>query len=111
VSNAAKAKGTAFERLVADYLAEAIDCERIPAGATLDRGDLWTPGAAIQCKNRQQLSLGAWLDDTLMQQANAKKFSHWLVVKRKGTTDPAKQFAICTLAQARTLMALVGGAQ
>jgi hypothetical protein len=32
-------------------------------------------------------------------------------VKRKGTTDPAKQFAICTLAQARTLMALVGGAQ
>ena len=109
MTNAAKAKGSAFERLVCDYLAEVVACERIPAGATLDRGDLWTPPASIQCKNRQTLSLGAWLDETLAQQANAKRPYHWLVVKRKGSTDPARQFAICTLEQARALLTLMPG--
>ena len=109
MTNPAKAKGSAFERLVCDYLDEVVACERIPAGATLDRGDLWTPPASIQCKNRQTLSLGAWLDETLTQQVNARKFAHWLVVKRKGTTDPARQFAICTLEQARALLTLMPG--
>ena len=40
MANPQKRKGSAFERLVADYLAERVACERIPAGATLDRGDL-----------------------------------------------------------------------
>ena len=104
MSNPAKAKGSAFERLVCDYLDEVVACERIPAGATLDRGDLWTPPASIQCKNRQTLSLGAWLDETLTQQVNARKFAHWLVVKRKGTTDPARQFAVCDVAQLRAAL-------
>jgi len=106
VSNPAKAKGSRFEREICDYLAEVMPAERIPAGATLDRGDLWTPHAAWQCKNRQQLSLGAWLDETVAQQHNAKRLLHWLIVKRKGTTNPADQFAICTLTQARMLSTL-----
>ena len=106
MSNPAKAKGSKFEREICDYLAEVMPAERIPAGATIDRGDLWTPHAAWQCKNRQQLSLGAWLDETVEQQINAKRFLHWLIVKRKGTTDPANQFAICTVAQARTITTL-----
>ena len=107
MTNPGKRKGSAFERLIADYLAESVPCERIPAGATLDRGDLWTPPAAIQCKNRQQLSLGAWLDETVEQQHNAKKDWGWLIVKRRGVTDPARQFAICTTAQLRALLALL----
>jgi hypothetical protein len=103
--NPNKRKGSAFERLVCDYLGEVMPAERIPAGATLDRGDLWTPVAAWQCKDRQTLSLGAWHDETIAQQANSGRDLHWLVVKRKGTTDPARQFAICTLAQARTITA------
>lgn len=102
--NPQKAKGSSFERLICSYLAEAIDCERIPAGATLDRGDLWTPSAAIQCKNHRSLSLGAWLDQTRQQQANAAKALHFLIVKRKGVTDPAEQFAICSTHQLRTLL-------
>lgn len=105
MTNPSKRKGSAFERLICDYLAETGPAERIPAGATEDRGDLWTPAAAIQCKNRQQLSLGAWLDETVKQQHNANKNLHWLVVKRKGSTDPARQFAICTLEQARRITA------
>lgn len=103
--NPQKAKGSAFERLIADYLAQAFPCERIPPGATLDRGDLWTPHAAIQCKNHRTLSLGAWLDATAQQQQNAGKPFGFLVVKRKGTTDPANQFAICTVEQLRILLA------
>ncbi|MEI8251541.1 MAG: hypothetical protein WCF98_10260 [Synechococcus sp. ELA057] len=102
--NPQKAKGSAFERLIATYLAEAIACERIPAGATLDRGDLWTPQAAIQCKAVRSLSLGAWLDQTHEQQRNAGKPLGFLVVKRRGTTDPGSQFAICSTSQLRALL-------
>lgn len=108
MANPQKAKGSAFERLVRDYLNEMVPCERIPPGATLDRGDLWTPQAAIQCKNHRTLSLGAWLDDTHQQQANAAKRFSWLVVKRKGTTDPGEQFAICSVAQLRELLKALG---
>lgn len=108
MANPQKAKGSAFERLVRDYLNEVVPCERIPPGATLDRGDLWTPHAAIQCKNHRTLSLGAWLDDTHEQQTNAAKRFAWLVVKRKGTTDGAEQFAICSVAQLRELLKELG---
>jgi hypothetical protein len=104
MANPQKAKGSAFERLVRDYLAEAFPCERIPAGATLDRGDLWTPHAAIQCKNHRTLSLGSWLAQAVQQQQNAGKRFGVLVVKAKGTTDPAQQFAVLTLQQLRSLL-------
>jgi len=104
MANPQKAKGSAFERLVRDYLADAIPCERIPAGATIDRGDLWTTAAAIQCKNHRSLSLGAWLAQTRQQQISANKPLHALVVKAKGTTDPADQFVVMTLEQFRDLL-------
>jgi hypothetical protein len=107
MANPQKAKGSAFERLVRDYLAEQIPCERIPPGATLDRADLWTAHAAIQCKNHRTLSLGAWLTATAQQQQNAGKQFGVLIVKRKGTTDPADQFAILPLEQLRTLLSLL----
>jgi hypothetical protein len=104
MSNPQKAKGSAFERLIRDYLAQAIPCERIPAGAEIDRGDLWTPAACIQCKNHRSLSLGAWLSQTIQQQFSANKPLHALVVKRKGTTDPADQFVVMSLEQFRDLL-------
>ena len=80
-----------------------------PASSARRSSSIWTPppSAVWQCKNRQQLSLGAWLDETVEQQHNAKRFLHWLIVKRKGTTYPGDQFAICTLSQARTITTLL----
>jgi hypothetical protein len=104
MANPQKRKGSAFERLICDYLAERMPCERIPAGAALDRGDLWTEAAAIQCKNCRSLSLGAWLRDAIEQQVNAGKRWHALVVKRKGTTDPAEQFVVMSMEQFRELL-------
>ena len=104
MANPQKAKGASFERLIADYLAERMPCERIPAGATLDRGDLWTEAAAIQCKNCRSLSLGAWLRDAMEQQVNAGKRFHALVVKRKGSAAAAEQFVVMSLEQFRELL-------
>jgi hypothetical protein len=106
MTNPQKAKGSAFERLVRDYLDQRIPCERIPAGATLDRGDLWTPTCAVQCKAHRTLSLGAWLKATIEQQANAQKPLHALVIKRKGTTDPAQQLVVMTLEQLRDILSV-----
>jgi hypothetical protein len=106
MGNPAKAKGSAFERLICDYVGERVPCERIPAGATLDRGDLWTPTAAVQTKNRRELRIASWLDETLVQQANAGKDWHWLVVKRVGVGHPGGQLAVCTTAQMRRLIEL-----
>lgn len=102
--NRHKAKGSAFERLIRDYLAEAIPCERIPAGATLDRGDLWTPTAAVQCKNHRKLELSAWVAETQQQQQAAGKPYGILIVKRRGVTDPGQQYAILPLHQLRSLL-------
>ena len=102
--NPQKAKGSAFERLIRDYLAQTIPCERIPAGATLDRGDLWTPTCAIQCKNHRTLRLSEWLAETCEQQGNASKPLHALAVKRARTTDPAQQLVVMTLEQLRHLL-------
>lgn len=107
MANPQKAKGSAFERLIADYLAEQLPCERIPAGATLDRGDLWTEAAAIQCKNCRSLSLGAWLRDAMDQQINAGKRFHALVVKRKGLAAASEQFVVMSLEQFRELLGKV----
>ena len=105
MANANKRKGDAFERSIQQYLSERLDCERIPAGATVDRGDLWTRTALIQCKNQKAIRLGEWLRETIQQQQDARKELHALVIKRYRTTDPADQFCVMTLGQLRELLA------
>lgn len=107
MANANKRKGDAFELSVQRYLAERLDCERIPAGATVDRGDLWTRTCLVQCKNQRGLELGEWLKETLQQQEAAKKPLHALVIKRRLFPDPADQYVVMTLAQLREMLATV----
>jgi hypothetical protein len=72
MANANKLKGDAFELSIQRYLSERLDCERIPAGATVDRGDLWTRTCLVQCKNQKAIRLGVWLRETIQQQQDAK---------------------------------------
>lgn len=103
-----KVKGDRFERLVADYLAETLPAvERIPAGATEDRGDLWIPGSTIQIKNVARMALPSWWADTTRQAATNRHALGWLVHKRVGTTAPGSQWVTCDLAQLRDVL---GGA-
>jgi len=70
VTNKNKAKGSAAERAVTDHLnVRGVEAERVPAGATFDRGDIWVPDKnwpAIQVKNhalRRLLVLPAAVSD------------------------------------------------
>lgn len=108
VSNPAKAKGDAFELLIQRYIDEVMPCARIPAGKSDDLGDLWVGApVAIQCKNRAQLSLGAWLTETMQQAANAKAEFGFLVVKRRGSTAAGDQFAVTNVETLRRLLTLI----
>ena len=105
MTHPSKVKGDRFERLVADYLAEKVTVERIPAGATVDRGDLWTPGKqTIQCKDVNHMSLGSWVDEATQQMVNNNHRAAWVVHKRRGVTAAADQFVTCDLSQLRDLL-------
>ena len=98
MTNAAKAKGSRAERQLADCLnAHGWPCERIPAGATLDRGDLWVPvieWPSIDVKDHGTHSLGAWIDRAVEQGENAGRATGSVVWKRRGKADPLEWFWI-----------------
>lgn len=98
MTNPNKAKGDGFERDVRDYLNErGLTCERIPAGARNDRGDLWIPdGPVVQVKNRGRLELATWVDETMHQMRNAGRGEGWLVIKRRGA-NVARSYMVTEL--------------
>ena len=73
MTNPSKRKGTAFESACRDYLADVLGrrIERLPAGATLDRGDLTgVDGVAVECKAVKQINLAAIVDEAVAEAAN-----------------------------------------
>lgn len=110
MSNANKAKGSAAERASCDYLnSRGVEAERVPAGATLDRGDLWLPDKnwpAIQVKNHARLDLAGWVDDVEIQAVNAGRENGIVIHKRRGKGNPASWYVTCTL---ETLVNLMEG--
>lgn len=93
-----KAKGSRAERQLADTLtANGWPCERIPAGATADRGDLWVPVIefpSVDVKDHATHSLGAWIDRAQVQAVNAGRAAGSVVWKRRGKGDPRDWFWI-----------------
>ena len=107
MTNAAKAKGSAFERLLADYfISRGVPCERIPAGASADRGDLWVPlieWPSIDCKNHRTPSLGAWVNRAAEQAHNLGRNAGFVIHKRHGVTDPGEQFVTSNVSMFLTM--------
>jgi hypothetical protein len=112
VSNPNKAKGSAAERAVADYLnVRGLEAERVPAGSNLDRGDIWVPDKsfpAIQVKNHARLDLSGWVDDVAIQAKNAGRETGIVIHKRRGKGNPASWYVTCTL---DTLITIIEGAK
>lgn len=110
MSNANKAKGSAAERAVTDHLnVRGVEAERVPAGATLDRGDIWVPDKnwpAIQVKNHARLDLAGWVDDVEAQAVNASRYAGIVVHKRRGKGNPGSWYVTCTL---DTLITIIEG--
>ena len=108
VTNANKAKGSAAERATCDYLnVRGVEAERVPAGANLDRGDLWVPDKnwpAIQIKNHARLDLAGWVDDVAIQAVNAGRTTGVVVHKRRGKGNPGSWYVTCTLSDLVTIL-------
>lgn len=109
----AKAAGTWFERLMADYfkatVSEFID-RRVKTGAR-DKGDLLNVRAhgeevVVELKNAARHELGVWIAEADVERGNADGLAGVVIFKRRGTTDPGDQYVLMT---ARDLVALLVG--
>lgn len=104
MSNRAKAKGTAFESLIRDYLrGVGFPVERVPAGMAADRGDLsGLPGWTLELKCYPQdigRAINDGFTDLAVEQANADTPFGAVIAKRRGKTDAGSQLVAMELWQ------------
>jgi Holliday junction resolvase len=97
-----KAKGSQWERDVAKYFNERgyADVERrYGAGATEDKGDInGVVDTAVECKNLAKITLASIMDETLVEQKNAKKRFGISVIKRRNK-NVKEAYVVMTLEQ------------
>jgi Holliday junction resolvase len=100
MSSKNKAKGTAFETLVVNYLRDHgfPHAERRALAGTHDLGDILTgPGLVWECKNHQTLKLSEWIEEARKEKENANATHGFVIAKRRGKGDAGEQYAIMTL--------------
>jgi hypothetical protein len=105
--SAARRKGTAAESAVVGWLREHgwPFAERRALAGAKDRGDIaGLPGVVLEVKNAKQMQLGAWLAEMLVEVENDGADLGWLVVKKRGTTNPADWYWVTTGRFAAQLM-------
>lgn len=110
----AKKAGSRCERAVADYLAAALDDDRIDkrvkCGAK-DRGDIGGlrvhgQRLVIECKDCAKTELPAWVAEAHTEAGHDDALVGVVVAKRRGTTDPGRWWVHMTLDD---LLALLTG--
>jgi hypothetical protein len=93
MSNPSKRKGSKWEADVRDWLSEATGqrVERIPAGASADKGDLsGIDGVAVECKDVAKIELARIVDESIVEAGNVGDDTLPLAVikrRRKGAAD------------------------
>lgn len=95
-----KAKGTSFERLVADGLAEALNDDRIdraPLRGDGDRGDIANVRSpfgkvAIEVKNVARMDLAGWTAEAAVERGNLDAIAGVVIHKSKGRGKFLDQF-------------------
>ena len=100
MSHPSKAKGSTFESHCRDFFMAFFGwrIERMPAGSSIDRGDLvGLPDVAVECKNAARLELAAWVDETVREARNANCRWPLLVVKRRGKGSAGDAYAVMKL--------------
>ena len=109
----AKGAGTWFESLVAGYLAEQLDDDRIERrskNGAKDRGDVTGvkhlgQRIVIEAKDYGgQVKVGPWLNEAEIERGNDDAGVCLVVAKRRGTTKPGEQVVLMTLADLVSLM-------
>ena len=110
----ARAAGARTERAVADWLAAALDDDRIDrrvrTGAK-DRGDVAGVRVAgqrlvIEVKDCARMDLAGWIREAHVEAAHDDALAGVAVFKKRGTTDPGSYYVAMEL---RDLVALITG--
>jgi hypothetical protein len=110
----AKAAGARFERRIADYLAVALDDDRIDRRVKIgakDRGDLiglriHGQRLVAELKDCARTDLPAWTREAQLEAGNDDALAGIVIHKRHGTSDPGAQWVTCTVDD---LVALICG--
>lgn len=110
----AKAAGSTFERLMADYFRDALQDDRIDRRVKYgkkDRGDiagLRIHGQRIvaECKNTMKLALGVWAHEAEEERGNDDALAGVIIHKRHGKGQPGDQWVTMT---AREFAAILTG--
>jgi hypothetical protein len=111
MGSTSKAKGTAAETAVVDYLREHgwPHVERRAANGRADRGDIaGVVDAVIEVKNCARLELAAWIDEAELERRNDRSSHAAVVHKRRGKGNPADWFVTMTGAQYVQLLRAAG---
>lgn len=113
--NANKSRGTAMERLVADYLAWALKDDRIdrmPLRGNMDRGDIGGirtalgEKVAVEVKSHSRLDLAGWVAEAELEAGNADAVCGVVIHKRRGKGKGGDQYVTMTV---DALVVLLGG--
>ena len=114
-SNAsAKKAGSDFERQMADCLALWVDdrIDRKVKTGSFDKGDIASlrmhgQKITVECKNYGgQLKAAEWAAEGAAERINDGGLAWVVLAKRKGTTDPMKQWVLMEMGE---LIALING--
>lgn len=108
----AKAAGARFERVVADYLAEELDDDRIdraPKAGAKDKGDIANVRmgdhkVVIECKDVARMDLPKWTREAQVEAENASALLGIVVHKRHGVAKPDQQWVTMTLGDLARLL-------
>lgn len=111
----ARQAGTRFERAIADHLRDALGDDRIDRRARTgakDRGDItgmrhMGGRLVIECKDYGgRLLPAAWTTEAETERGNDDALAGIVIAKRRGTTDPGRQWVLMTVDE---LVALLTG--
>lgn len=95
-----KAKGTAFETLIVNYLREFYpNVERRTLSGVHDKGDIAGTNKKLiwECKDHKTLNFSGWLKEAEIERGNANAEYGIVVAKRRGHGDPGSQYVVLTL--------------
>ena len=101
----AKTLGTRFERDIADYLAAALEDDRIDRRAKTgakDRGDIsglrvHNQRLVAEIKNTTRICLSEWVKEAHTEAGNDDALAGVVIHKRRGIGDPGQQFVTMTV--------------
>ena len=110
----AKAAGAAAERAVADYLAQALNDDRIDRRVkhgSKDRGDIGGlrihgQRLVVEVKNCARTDLAGWIAEAQIESGNDDALAGLVISKRKGTTKVGRWYVHMTVDE---LIALITG--